>query len=320
MANNVNQRPQDGFNRSQPFFFPKITSESEIKRPDGYTLPGLVAMSVTAQADDLVATGYGEGPREIAREKAISEAYERLALFKFRTDSQIKESSSGWAAHRSIELSIQSALFELIERDVAISNWENGGPFYLVPETLWPKHLVFWKQQFQTCLEFSNLRVLLSSRKNGACISVLLFNEKGNFVAGHASALQLEDAIISAANECFRAAHSAIQFEYFTDVIALHSNRLSSGVLPGAHSLAYAYRETMPEIVQIVNATEKEIISLWERHQNLIKNTNFSDLDTQIFQVGDRFVARVKNPKLRQIFWGRVNDLSKRNQYPHFVG
>jgi ribosomal protein S12 methylthiotransferase accessory factor YcaO len=283
-------------------------------------IPGFKALSIVAEANGLKATGYGEGPHDIAQEKAISEAFERLALFKFCADNSTKETSSGWAAHRSDDLAIRAALLELIERDVALTAWENGGPFWVVPEALWPQPLLIWKNALRSRLEFSDLRILLSNTDNGACISALLFNEGGNFVAGHASALHLKDAILSASHECFRAAHSAIQFEYLTETAALHANGPTISIKPGAHSLAYAYKETMPEIVQIVNATEKQVSAQWEIHQSLVNNMSLSNLEYQLFQVGDRTVARVKSSKYREIFWGRTNDLYKRNQHPHFVG
>ncbi|MGE3261374.1 MAG: YcaO-like family protein [Bacteriovoracia bacterium] len=315
-----NQRVKTGFQNPRLSLIPKISSEAEIKRPEGYALPGFVALSVTAEAEGLTATGYGEGPRDLARGKAISEAFERLALFKFCADSKIRETSNGWAAHRSADLAIRAATLELIERDVALNSWEDGGPFYVVPESLWPMPLSIWKAEPRPRLEFFDLRILLSQGNNGACISALLFNEKENFVAGHASAFRLEDAILSAANECFRAAHSAIQFEFLAEVTALHAGGPGTCASPGAHSLAYAYKETMPEVVRIVSATENEVRSHWERHQIVLNDVNLSEFDTKTFEVDDRIVARVKSPRHRQIFWGRTNDLSKRNKHPHFVG
>lgn len=315
-----NQRIRRGFETSPLFFDPKITNESEIKRPEGYVFPGFVALSITAEADGLTATGYGEGPRDLARKKAISEAFERLALFKFCADTNKSETSSGWAAHRTAQLAVRAAVFELIERDVALTTWENGGPFYVVPESLWPKALLIWKNKQRTSLEFSDLRILLSSTYNGACISALLFNDSGNFVAGHASAFELQDAILFSANECFRAAHSAIQFDSIAEVAALHSGNKGVSASPAAHSLAYAYKETMPEVIKILTSTEIEVRRQWQKHQVTFSEMSLATIDTKTFQVGDRIVARVKIPKYREIFWGRTDDISKRNQHPHFVG
>jgi hypothetical protein len=314
------QRLRRGFETSPLFFGLKIISENEIKRPDGYALPGFVALSIMAEAEGLTTTGYGEGPRDLAREKAISEAFERLALFKFCTDTNKSETSSGWAAHRTAELAVRAAVFELIERDVALTTWENGGPFYVMPKSLWPKALLIWKSEQRTNLEFSDLCILLSSTDNGACVSALLFNDSGNFVAGHASAFELQDAIVSAANECFRAAHSAIQFDSFAEVATLHAGGRSTISSPAAHSLAYAYKETMPDVVKILTVTEIEVSRQWQTHQLLFNELNLALFDVQTFQVGDRIVARVKSPKHREIFWGRTDDVSKRNQHPHFVG
>lgn len=315
-----NQTARTSFENSRSTLIPKIATEAEIKRPAGYAIPGLVALSITAEADGFTAIGYGEGPRELAREKAISEVFERLALYRFCADTKNTETSNGWAAHRSPDLAIRAASLELIERDVALNTWENGGPFFVVPESLWPKSLLMWKAEPRPRLEFSDLRILLSSGDNGACVSALLFNENGNFVAGHASAFRLEDAILSAANECFRAAHSAIQFEFFAEVAALHASEAGTRATPGAHSLAYAYKETMPEVVRIVGASESDVCFQWERHQIALNDMNPADFDTKLFEVGDRIVARVKSTKHRQIFWGRTNDLSKRNRSPHIVG
>lgn len=315
-----NQGTKTSFQHSRSLFAPKIIEEAEIKRPAGYALPGFVALSVTAEADGFKATGYGEGPRELAREKAISEAFERLALFKFCADTQSTETSSGWAAHRSAELATRAAVFELIERHVALSAWESGGPFYLVPETLWPKFLLLWKAEPRPHLEFPKLRVLMGSNNGGACISVLLLNDRGNFVAGHASAFRLDDAILSAANECFRAAHAALKFEHLKDVIALHAAEPGAISTPGAHFLAYAYKETIPDVVKIEVATAEDALTRWGQHQVTLNNLNLADFDSRLFVVDDRVVARVKAPRFRQIFWGRTSDLSKRNQFPHFVG
>lgn len=299
---------------------PKITNDIEIGRPVGYAFDGNVAISITAEASGFKAIGYGEGPRELAYSKATSEAYERLALLKFCSDCGVADTSSGWAANFTKELAIQSALYELIERDVALSAWENGGSFYSVPETLWPKTLSAWSLERHSLLEFSRLRILLSRNHNGACISVLLFNERGNFVAGHASAFELQDAIRSAANECFRAAHAAIQFDSFAEVAALHASRPGDKASPAAHSLAYAYKETMPAVVSIEDATERAIGDFWNEHQTTVGNLDLGGFDIRTFQVGDRIVARVRSSMYRDIFWGRTNDGSKQNQYPHFVG
>jgi hypothetical protein len=299
---------------------PTVTAEVEIKRPAGYALHDDVALAVTAEADGFNATGYGEGSRDLAHRKAVSEAYERLALLKFCSDFGVSDTSSGWAANFTAELAIQSAVHELIERDVALTTWENGGRFYSVPETLWPKALLVWKLGRSSALEFSRLRILLSRNQNGACISALLFNERGNFVAGHSSALELQRAITSAASECFRAAHAAIQFDSFAEVTTLHAGGPGSKASPAAHSLAYAYKETLPSLVKIEDATEQAINDLWKSHQTTLRDLNLADLDVRAFQVGDRVIARVRGSRYRDIFWGRTNDRSKQNQHPHFVG
>lgn len=300
---------------------PLIVAEQEIRRPTGYAIPGFHAMSVTVDMNGDKETGYGEGPGDLPFKKATSEAIERLALRLHCRKNKVGETSNGWAAHVTPDLAIRSAFFELIERDVALTNWENGGPFFMVPMALWPAPILDWVASRTVQPEYHDLEVFLGHSENGACISALLFNGRGNFVVGHASSFNLDDAIISAVNECFRAAHLAIRFEFLPDVIALHSGSTTGNrVEPGAHSLAYAYRETMPESVLMEDASAEAIMACWGQHQATVKGFDFGGLDISLFQAGAHFVARVKGDQFREIFWGRSANKNKRNLRPHFVG
>jgi hypothetical protein len=300
---------------------PMIVRQEEITRPVGYALPGYQAFSVTLEASGRTITGFGEGSKELALQKATSEAMERLALRLFCQNAGVSETSSGWAAHTVKNLAIRSSILELIERDVALTTWENGGPFFLVPSTLWPAPIRAWREATRERAEYFDLKILLSKSGNGVCISALLFNGRGNFVAGHASAFQIEDAIISAANECMRAAHLAIRFEYLSDVLALHADTdPAKPIEPGAHSLAYAYRETMPKEILFKEASDGEILSWWSAHQADLNDLDLREMDISLFEIGDRFVARVKSARYREIYWGKNQDLSKRKLSPHFVG
>lgn len=297
-----------------------ILGTEEILRPAGYAIPGEVALATTIEGNGLKVTGHGEGLRAIAEKKAYSEALERLALHSFCASTAIRETSNGWAAHTEAELAIESATLELIERDVALSTWENAGPFNLVPTELWPESIRAWREGASRRAEYSELLVLLSCSENGAAISALLMNGRGNFVSGHASGLDLGKAIHSAVNECLRTAHAALRFDSLSEVMALH-NGANQKFQPGAHALAYAYRETLPSNVVIRSSSESEIKILWQRHQAGFLRLDRASLDITLFEAGAHHtVARVKSPQFRQIYWGCCPDSSKPNTRPHFVG
>ena len=292
----------------------------KIVRPEGYTLPGSESLAIEVSCAGISAEGYGEGIPYIAKEKAISEAFERWALKAFCREHGLTETSNGWAAHTSSNLAIQNAFLELIERDVALSVWQNGGPFYEIPKSLWPISINEWRSNLRRP-EFFDLKIWLSSSENGACVSALLFNENGNFVVGHASSIELNKAIISATTECMRAAHSATQFEYFSDVLSLHSKLCVEKINPGAHSLAYAYKVELPKDINVISANTSEILFLWEKHQLTVATLNMNQAQIYLFQIRDRVVARVKCEKYQQIFWGQdSNNHLRKNKLSHFVG
>ena len=314
----LNIGSSDSRNCSSKFTILKV---EEIDRPAGYVLPGYDALAITVSRNGLEATGYGEGDSLLAKEKALSEAIERSALREFVRSRGISETSNGWSCHHTEPLAIENAILELIERDVVLSAWQTGGPFFEMPEALWPSALKVWKAAQRPRPEFFDLRLFLSETRNGASISALLFNERGNFVAGHASGLKLKNAIISATAECFRAAHAAIRFEHFAEVLSLHAATNKMQVEPGAHSLAYAYTVEIPSQVRIVSASESEILKKWDQHLELFQELDLRDYQVTLFHVEGRVVARVKNEKYKQIFWGQDPSGSKfQNNSPHFVG
>lgn len=299
----------------------QILGTTTIIRPEGYALPNHHATSVIISHADEQVTGYGEGDSQTALDKALSEAIERSMLIELRKQTGRRESSNGWACHLTADLAIDAALFELIERDVALSTWQAGGPFFLIPNALWPVQLQDWRSANKPRAEFFDLKVLISETTNGACISAMLFNDRGNFVAGHGSGLNLEDAILSASAECFRSAHAAIRFEHFIDVLHLHEGRLVLPAQPGAHSLAYAYGVSIPSVVSIVQMSTPEIRKIWARHVTKFRSLDRSDFTVTLFPVEERVVARVKGQRYQEIFWGSNPIDSKfKNNSPHCVG
>lgn len=304
-----------------PIEKPQLIAIEKIKRPLGYAIPGYVSLSATIRYGQVRTQGFGEGPEQLAIAKAISEATERAVQKYFALKTGQTESSSGWACHSSPTLAVQSAIMELTERDVALSNWESNGPFYGVPSSLWPSEVRSWSSTKSNDQEFSNLHILVSSNKNGGCASALLFNDKLNFVSGHASSLDLSGAILSATTECMRAAHAALRLDSFSEVTALHLQDFSKPTSPGSHSLAYAYSEPLPSCVQIIDGNESQILNIWKNHVATFSALDLSEMQIQLYQVGDLYIARVRSDKHRPIYWGKNNSFKNNfNLNPHFVG
>jgi len=305
-----------------PIEKPQLITIEKIKRPIGYDIPGYVSLGATIRYGQVRTQGFGEGPDEqLTISKAVSEATERAVQKYFSLKTGKAESSSGWACHSSPTLAVKSAIMELTERDVALSNWESNGPFYELPTSLWPSEITSWNSKKSKNQEFSNLRILVSSNMNGACVSALLFNDKLNFVSGHSSALDLSDAILSATTECMRAAHASLRLESFSEVTALHLQDFSKPTSPGSHSLAYAYSESLPSCIQIIEANESQISYIWKNHVDTFLALDPSEMQIHIYQVGDLYVARVRSDKHRPIYWGKNNSFkNKFNISPHFVG
>lgn len=298
---------------------PKLTNFEITRRPVGYAIPTFISGSAAVLFDNLEIEGFADAPLGLCEQKVISEVLERFALKIFTRKNKCTETSSGWACHVTPELAIENAVLELIERDVALSNWENAGPFYEVPESLWPSEVIDWKRMRPANIEFSDLKIYLSKSDNGCCLSALLFNKKRNFVAGHATRTTLNESILSATAECMRAAHSALRFEYLSEVYSLHQDKQSLSTEPGAHSLAYAYTVTMPEVVQFIPSTEAQIERFWASFQNSFKLLDYDNFDINLFVIQNRYVARVKSKLLKEIYWGR-NKNNLNNNNPHFVG
>lgn len=297
---------------------PTFSSPTTLLRPQGYSFTGNTYLTITAEIEGFEGIGYGEGSSELAMAKARSEAVERACLKWFVRNYGGPESSNGWATHIDRELAIRNAFFELMERDIALTAWETGGPFFLVPDELWPAALTSWTQTSGS-LEFGIVRVLISFGERGACISVLLMNRSGRFVAGHAASLSLSGAIESAANEAFRAAHSALQFDHFATVRSLHNSDDQYAVAePGAHSVAYAYNEVFPEEVAVSKMSAREIKMKWSGATALKPSDDAFTMT--IFKAGPFITARLKSSWFREMYWGQAKVSNSRNKRPHFVG
>jgi hypothetical protein len=295
---------------------PRQLSSSLLIRPDGYRLSE-VAYRIEVLLDGEVGEGFGEG--DFAHDKAISEAVERAALKSVWRTGDSVSSSNGWAAHITPEKAVEAALLELLERHVALTSWEEAACFTEVPSFLWPANLLKWQVTQAEKAEFSKLKVLLSGTSECAAISVLLFKEAGGFVAGHASSLDFESAVLSAAHECFRAGHAALRFQHYIDVSELHSGVQGRIYEPGVHSLAYAYGHLPQMPLRIRTGSKDEILSVWNSHVENFLALRLGATVSKFFRAGNRFIACVEHPGLKSIYWGRPKSKTK-NQCPHFVG
>ncbi len=299
---------------------PTVLSEEQIKRPRGYEVAGHEHWKVSVTSEDTVAEGWGSGPKETAKIKATSEAFERLTMFVTNGGIFQSRTSSGWAAHYDSNSAIASALAELVERETALETWFNSGPYFEVPESFWPREIKHWQKAGSSSVEFHKLKVVFANGKNGGCVSVLLLNDQGGCVAGHASGADLQSALMNAFSEALRSAHATLRFESFNQVMAIHQNEASTiEFAPEANALAYGYGESLP-CLEFLTIDAESFSKKWLRHQNDLDKLR-SRARVALYEIGDRVVAQVFVPEMTEIFWGPTpGAMSVKNKLPHFVG
>ena len=290
-----------------------------IPRPTGYSLNHMASALMEVRSQEFTFEGFADGDERSLEAKAKSEAIERLVMSTYALNTGLADTSSGWSCHYSLDQAIENALYELIERDVALSAWENGSSFFLVPEILWPVKIREWALTYRTKLEYSLPRICLSEDKNGLVVSAFLFNSDGNCVVGHASKPNLNDSILAAFCECLRAGHSAVRFEYINEVTALHAGNRSLAHSPGAHSVAYAYTVRFPEHANFIQISESEVLSKWASHVKQQSERDLSKAEIIAFRVLDRVVVRIRDDSIRKIYWG-LSENEIINKHPHIVG
>jgi hypothetical protein len=300
---------------------PMLEVVEEIARPSGYGIDGLHNVHIVVRSQDLSADGWGTGLPQIAHAKAYSEAIERYTLFlTAQTDPSIL-TSNGWSAHMDPASARDAAVAELVERDTALRVWFDAGPYFCVPNNLWPLEVLRWQDRALSAgVEFQRINVLLCDGPTGSCVTILLKNDAGCAVTGHASGSDLQRTILSAFFEAIRSAHAALRFDDFTEVIDLHTDaspKVAYG--PGANAMAYAYGEKLPEL-SICEASEFEVLQQWIRHQAKLEAA-IANAKVTYFKVGNRFVARAVLKGVLDIFWGRTpKELNVKNIRPHIVG
>jgi hypothetical protein len=300
---------------------PNLIQLAPIVRPKGYSLPNTHIAAAQLRLGSIDLIGHGEDQdMAIAQAKAESEAIERFAMFQSMNYGIAATSSNGWACHFNSEKAIEAATSEIIERDVAITAWENLGPYLRIPKDLWPEPVLKW--DLSKAFEYSKLEILQSISENGASVTALLLNARGNFVSGHASGTDLRQSILSAMQECLRAAQLSLRFAYFAEVQRLHSttDREQHQFEPGIHGLAYAYQEILPLEIKFENATSISILSNWRDHQaTLFKH--ISNARVHLFELSPSIVAYVKCDGIKEMRWGSARlDQQTENKRPHIVG
>jgi hypothetical protein len=298
----------------QAFTLPDMLIE-EVKRPRGYNLDGHT--NVRASADGFSIDGFGSGDLSVAREKAISEWIERYVLLATKGGPFKSPTSNGWAAHCSLGLALEAATYELVERDSALRAWFERGPFYEIPESLWPPEIQRWSTQ-SLSLEFSKPKITICLGPHGACVSAFIMNKFGGAVIGHASSCDLGSAIRSAFSEALRSAHAALRLDAFAEVVALHSGREQS-YCPNANALAYAYGVSLPEL-RWTSVSESSVETLWKEHRKRVSALNLQT-SFKSYRAADRIVVSVYCPSILELFWGPTPAKFKAiNPHPHFVG
>lgn len=302
---------------------------SESKRPEGYRLAKYSYNAFVDYKNSLI-IGCGEDceSEDLAKEKAISELIERLCLKSFCTENQFKSTSNGWAAHPHLELAKFASVFELIERDAAVSHWLTKTPMYMVEtSSILPNTFI----RELSLSEFNELVCLVSFDFSGPLVTILLKNPEGYVISGHASGVSFKKCVQAATIEACRAAHHYLRFSFFDETKSILTNLNNFAVEPGAHSLMYAYHEPMPGWIFGKRLSYIKCQKMWDEKVLTFNNIMAASTFT-IFKVADRFVTKAENPNLQSIFWGSTTQALKdnlinysnkkniKNYKPHLVG
>lgn len=316
-------------------FLPTVDS-IQIKqtyRPEGFKFATYSFNTETViEGESIIGCGEDRVSREIAYEKAVSEIIERIAYKVLsRNGVVLSTSSNGWAAHKSLELAAQSAVYELIERDSAVRHWLTYTPMNIIDSNeVLPSNFI----NELKLTEFPVPIVLISFHFSGPLATVLLADDKGFAVSGHSSGPCLGDAVKSATIEACRAAHHYQRFSFYSDTQLMHNNINILKVDPGIHSLMYAYHKPIPnwlfgKTISFISAKAQ-----WTESAALTMEVARSSIfDAFYFQ--NRIIVRAENPILLPMFWGSTSkkiidefrlsnsvqlNLDKINTQPHMVG
>lgn len=303
--------------------FKKIDSEEiiRIERPQSYTLDHQKSVQVKIKSKNIQAEGFSDAHENIALEKARSEAIERFTMKAYAKKTQTSDTSNAWACHFSFEQALENSLLELIERHLSLKAWEELQTFLVIPNSLWPKSILDWFAKYFSKVEFSRPVFALLEDQGFCSVSVYLFNNQKNCICAHASAKNLHAAMTSAFHEALRGAHSALRFEYYTQVLDLHNKVNLSEYSPGAHQLAYAYTYDLPDNIPFKDSSKFEILSKWKIHSQKLQKIDLSNFEVLVFKFKDRYIVRTRSPFYKNTYWGPPKDSHHFiNPHPHNVG
>lgn len=236
-------------NRSQdtgvfPFSYQSIEIKSGT-RPVGFRFSiSITDISATLNGHELVVCGESED-HGISFDKATSELIERSALVTYGSIFGAK-TSNGWAAHPDREQARRNAIYEIVERDAVLSQWYSQTPFMEIPKEEIPLDIQAWVLVELSRSEFPILKLLVSTVGLGPSVTCLLMNKDGFGVSAHATKKTLSESIASSIAEACRAAHLALRKSFWKDTLKLKDGS-DEFVDPSAHSLFYAYHESLPE-------------------------------------------------------------------------
>ena len=280
------------------------TSVVEGCRPVGFRFYRHI-VNIDAKLGTRKLTASGEADSlELARTKAQSELIERWALLS-SSDCQQAETSNGWAAHPNRDQAKLNAVFELVERDAALSQWYSATPLFQIPNNELPARFREWTTKELSRSEFPELSVMISTKGIGPSVMCILKNENGFGVSGHATRRTLDESIAAALAEACRAAHSTLRREYWGDTLKLKRGE-PGGVDPGAHSVYYAYHEPFPKWIFGSQLTWAAADAQWSARIEAV-TSQLGDFSFQTVLESPIFVGFVKHPLAFELRWGSTS-------------
>lgn len=247
--------------------------------------------------------------QELAITKAIAELLERTAMKSWIDENpSLKiENSNGFAAHSTIELARENAIFERVERDAVLAQWYTATPFLQIESSTLPVKLRAWLDQELSHSEFPILKILISTQGLGPSVTCLLMNQDGFGVSGHSAKPNIQDAVDSAIAEACRAAHHYLRRSFWDDSIFLKEESTDGGprkVAPGAHALYYAYHEPFPAWMFGDELSWDKAKKLWENRVQVFSRTAMTKFSFQDLLEEPLAVGFAHSPECFDLIWG----------------
>lgn len=279
-------------------------------RPEGFRFHSdIVNIEAVLKETSMIVCGEANCS-ELAMTKAVAELIERSALWTWnKANIKNLKSSNGWAAHISIEAAKQSAILELIERDAVLAQWYSSTPFLEIDPSDLPFCTKKWRDKELSKSEFPIMRILISTKGIGPSVTCVFMNKKGNGVVSHATREFLSQAIESAIAEACRAAHLYLRKAFWEDTLSIKYGQKQK-IDPGAHSVYYAYHETLPgwmfgNVVSWTSASQ-----YWEKS---LEQITFEEFKFQKVLEDPLIVGFAEHQEAFNLEWGPtdINSISK---------